>query len=74
MNAETLFRSKSGAQSEDDTAHQVIQLYEEHAAAICTYLHFLTKEWDLAHDLTQETFLRLFRSRNQLPAIQNPRA
>ena len=38
------------------------------------YLYRLVDDRDWAHDLCQETFLRLFRARNRLPQVANPRA
>ena len=52
----------------------VAQLYQQHAKAICVYIHSLVGEWVMAHDLTQEAFLQLHRSRARLPQVENQRA
>ncbi|MBK8900785.1 MAG: RNA polymerase sigma factor [Anaerolineaceae bacterium] len=53
---------------------QVANLFELYHQPIFAYLYRLVNDWELAHDLTQETFLRLLRMTDQLPAIENPRA
>lgn len=52
----------------------VVRLFEQHQTAVFGYLYRLVEDSDLAHDLTQETFLRLFDARERLPQIENQRA
>jgi RNA polymerase sigma-70 factor (ECF subfamily) len=52
----------------------VTALFEEHHAAVCAYLYSLVDEWELARDLTQETFLELFYTRHRLRDVENQRA
>lgn len=52
----------------------VAWLFEQHHSAIFAYLYRLVGDRDWAHDLTQESFLRVVDARDQLPAIANPRA
>lgn len=54
--------------------HQVAELFEQYHRPVFAYLYRLVDDWELAHDLTQETFLRLLRAADQLPTIRNPRA
>lgn len=56
------------------TTDLVATLFDRHAQAICTYLHSLLNDWEGAHDLTQETYLRLHQARDRLPAVENQRA
>lgn len=58
----------------DALALLVVSLFEQHQTAVFAYLYRLVDERDLAHDLTQETFLRLFDKRERLPQIENQRA
>ncbi len=58
----------------DQSTAQVIHLFETHQREIMTYLYRLVRDRESARDLTQETFLRAFRARNQLGQIENPRA
>ncbi|MFZ0545466.1 MAG: RNA polymerase sigma factor [Candidatus Promineifilaceae bacterium] len=60
--------------TEDDLTRLVAELFEQHHVAIYNYVYRLTGSGEWANDLTQETFLRLFRSRQKLPGIQNRRA
>ncbi|MCB0183299.1 MAG: RNA polymerase sigma factor [Caldilineaceae bacterium] len=52
----------------------VAALFVEYRSPICAYLYSLVDEWELAHDLTQETFLELFYTRHRLREVENPRA
>ncbi len=58
----------------DESTTQVIGLFESHQREILTYLYRLVRDHESARDLTQETFLRVFRARGQLGQIENPRA
>jgi RNA polymerase sigma-70 factor (ECF subfamily) len=60
--------------SEADLTRLVAELFELHHAAIFNYVYRLTGNSEWANDLTQETFLQLFRGRQKLPGIQNRRA
>ncbi len=62
------------AKALDTTTQQVAALFEEYHRPLFAYLYRLVNDWELAHDLTQETFLRLLRAAEQLPTIENPRA
>jgi RNA polymerase sigma-70 factor (ECF subfamily) len=57
-----------------DLAQQVSSLFEAYAQPVCAYIHSLVGDWPLAHDLTQETFLRLYDTRARLAQVNNPRA
>ena len=59
---------------ETSWAETVAALFVEHRSPICAYLYSLVDEWELAHDLTQETFLELFYTRHRLREVENPRA
>lgn len=64
----------SSANPPDELTSQVVALYAQYQTATCAYLYSLVGEWELANDLNQELYLRLFRTRLQLPGIENPRA
>lgn len=57
-----------------DQTTVVSALYERHVAAIFTYIYGLVDDWHLAHDLTQETFLQLYQTRERLRDVTNQRA
>ncbi len=57
-----------------DRAQQVANLFAAYAQPVCAYIHSLVGDWPLAHDLTQETFLRLYDTRERLAQVNNPRA
>lgn len=58
----------------DELAVLVVTLFEAHHMAVFRYVRQLTRDDDLAHDLTQDTFLTLYQTRHKLPGIENPRA
>lgn len=60
--------------TEADLTRLVTELFELHHAAIYNYVYRLTDNAEWANDLTQETFLKLFRNRQQLVGVQNHRA
>lgn len=55
------------------TAH-VADLFEEHHEAIFAYLYRLLNHREWAHDLTQETFLKVYQTRERLHEVENERA
>ena len=63
-----------GARIGCDSADLVTDLFETYRAPVFAYLYRLLDDRDWAHDLSQETFLRLFRARHRLPQVENPRA
>jgi RNA polymerase sigma factor (sigma-70 family) len=62
------------AEPEADLDALVADLFESYYQPICTYIFCLVDEWELAHDLTQETFLQLFHTRQRLRQVENARA
>lgn len=70
MTSESL--AQSGSQADLDAL--VTELFDAYYQPICTYIYCLVDEWDLAHDLAQETFLQLFHTRQRLPSVENQRA
>lgn len=59
---------------ENEASAVLTTLFNQHWTAICTYLSCLVYDWETARELTQETFLRAFRSRHQLLMVDNQRA
>lgn len=59
---------------DDNLTELVCALYTAYAKPICAYIHSLVGDWQLAHDLTQETYLQLYRTRQRLPQVENQRA
>ena len=58
-----------------DLRQAVVDLFDAHHQAIFGYLYRMTgRERELAEELTQETFLKAFQARDQLPRIVNHRA
>lgn len=57
-----------------DIANLVAALFEQYHMKVFAYLYRLLHNRDLAHDLTQETFLRLLHSGRRLTEIENHRA
>ncbi len=55
-------------------AETVAALFAEYRSPVSAYLYSLVDEWELAHDLTQETFLELFYTRHRLRDVENARA
>lgn len=62
------------SQQDRELVALVAELYEAHLTAIFTYIYGLVDDWQLAHDLTQETFLQLHQTRHRLPNVENHRA
>ncbi len=58
----------------DEQARQVAELFEQHRAAVYAYLVRLSRDAQLAEEITQETFLKVYQARDRLPGIENPRA
>jgi RNA polymerase sigma-70 factor (ECF subfamily) len=61
-------------QEHDAHAEQVAELFEQHRGAVYAYLARMTRNAELAEELTQETFLKVHAARGRLPDIENPRA
>lgn len=59
---------------DDELTVLVGDLYEQYSKLTCAYLYSLVGEWELANDLNQELYLRLFRTRIQLRTVENRRA
>jgi len=66
--------STVSAELHPDTRSLVVDLFEQYHTAIFAYLYRLVGDREWAHDLTQETFLRLFHARGRLPQVKNRRA
>jgi RNA polymerase sigma-70 factor, ECF subfamily len=49
-------------------------LFELHYGEVFAYLHRMVNDREWAQDLAQETFLTVYRKRDQIAALQNPRA
>lgn len=49
-------------------------LFEQHHVEVFAYLARMLNDREWAQDLAQETFVQAYRSRDQLAALQNPRA
>ena len=62
------------APSDCDLDALVADLFAEHGGAIRAYIHSLVHDGERAHDLTQETYLQLYRTRNRLQEVENRRA
>ncbi|NOZ70531.1 MAG: RNA polymerase sigma factor [Chloroflexi bacterium] len=63
------------ASVQSDLSALVIALFDEHHVAIFGYLYRLTgNDRELAEELTQQTFLKVFEARGKLPTITNHRA
>lgn len=62
------------AEVHPDTRSLVVVLFEQYHTAIFAYMYRLVGDREWAHDLTQETFLRLFHTRHRLPQVENRRA
>jgi RNA polymerase sigma-70 factor, ECF subfamily len=58
----------------DAEAEQVAELFEQHRAAVYAYLARVARNPELAEELTQETFLKVYAARDRLSDIDNPRA
>lgn len=71
MRAETFIQTPP---DDTDWAEQVTTFFDEYQSPICAYLYSLVDDWELAADLTQETFLQLFYTRHRLRDVENPRA
>ncbi len=63
-----------GEINQSTTTTIVADLFEQYHEAIFAYLYRMIDDREVAHDLTQETFLKVFRTRNQLAQIENQRA
>jgi len=63
-----------GAETCGDLTDLVADLFEQYHAAVFAYLYRLVGDREWAHDLSQETFLRLLRARHRLTQVENRRA
>ncbi|HEX8681930.1 MAG TPA: RNA polymerase sigma factor [Ardenticatenaceae bacterium] len=57
-----------------DSAVLVSALFEKWSTPVAAYVYRLVGDWEVAHDLTQEVFLRVFNNRHQLEGVENQRA
>lgn len=57
-----------------DAMAVVADLFEQLHTVVFAYLYRLVGDREWAHDLSQETFLRLLRARHRLPQVENQRA
>jgi RNA polymerase sigma-70 factor (ECF subfamily) len=62
------------ATSDEALVALVEQLYERYYMPLFGYVYHLVHDAAWAHDLVQETFLRLYRERAKLRAVENLRA
>ena len=74
MNSTQMTDTSAGTASAGDRSGHVAALFETYHEAIFAYLFRLLNDAQWAHDLTQETFLRVFRTRERLAAVDNERA
>lgn len=58
----------------DEQARRVAELFEQHRGAIYAYLARLSRDPQMAEEVTQETFLKVYQARERLPGIENERA
>lgn len=72
--AEPVARVLNPDHNADALGQLVASLFDEYAQPICAYIQSLVGDWHLAHDLTQETYLRLYQTRDKLPQVENRRA
>jgi RNA polymerase sigma-70 factor, ECF subfamily len=61
-------------QVDDAQAQRVAELFEQHRPAVYAYLVRITRDSALAEELTQDTFLKVYASRDRLDGIENQRA
>jgi len=66
--------STAHAEAYSNSRDLVVTLFEQYHTAIFAYVYRLVDDREWAHDLTQDTFLKLFRARNRLPRVKNQRA
>ncbi len=62
------------ALSDKDLTALVVDLYEGYYGPLFAYVYQLVGDAEWAHDLVQESFLRLYRERAKLAAVENRRA
>lgn len=58
----------------EDPQEIVAGLFERYHAAIFAYLYRLMGDRETANDLTQETFVKVYETRQRLVGVDNPRA
>lgn len=59
---------------DEQLARRVAELFEQHRSAVFAYLARLTASAEMAEELTQETFLKVFAARDRLSEVANERA
>jgi RNA polymerase sigma-70 factor (ECF subfamily) len=62
------------AEPGDEKARRVAELFEQHRGPVYAYIVRLSRDFHLAEEITQETFLKVHQARGQLPGIVNERA
>ena len=58
----------------EELTELVVRLFEQYHLPIFNYVRQITGDSEWAHDLTQEAFLRLYKSRGRLLEVKNRRA
>ena len=58
----------------DESTPLVIALFEQYHGAIFAYLYRFVNDRELAHDLTQDVFEKVYAQRRQLTTVNNQRA
>ena len=66
--------SMVAASLQPDSKQLVADLFEQYHGAIFAYLYRIVGEREVAHDLCQETFLRVLRAHSRLRWVDNRRA
>jgi RNA polymerase sigma-70 factor, ECF subfamily len=59
---------------DDEQARRVAELFEQHRAGVYAYVLRLCRDVGSAEEITQDTFLKVYQARGQLPEIENVRA
>ncbi len=67
-------QTEDAVEVEAALADEVAYLFQQHHQAIFAYLFRLLNHRETAHDLTQETFIRVLQHRHALGEIKNKRA
>ena len=58
----------------EESSTEVAALFERYSSQTCAYLYSMVGNWEVANDLNQDLYLQLFRTRQQLRDVKNPRA
>ncbi|MDX1665069.1 MAG: RNA polymerase sigma factor [Candidatus Promineifilaceae bacterium] len=64
----------AGTPDPDALTALVVELYEAYYSSLFAYVYQLVGDAEWAHDLVQESFLRLYRERGKLEVVENRRA